>query len=305
MAADNPRQPTYRYIPLAVTTPAGTPQATPQVTNVGLGDVILVSVEVIFPPGSVGLMGVAIVMQGVGIWPWSSTPTYAIGSGLSPQNYDVDMEVGPNLQVWTYNTGTLSHTVYLRFKIKEPAAAEAPPSSPAPAPTAGVADVTVLQPPPIPTEVPPVSNPLGNYPGVDPNDPVIASLAQRVSALEQAVSVLQSANAQLTNQLGNLLAQVQQLAAQPSSSTPPASVSPPPSGTGPSVPTGSIAPSPKGPQFSGTGPVTLAAFQAALTAQTAQNKASGTTTPYPTSAFVDAHGNVWPSQAAWEAGGRP
>lgn len=100
----------------AVTTPAGTLSTGPQVTSLGFPPAQVDRIEVRVPPGPAGVLGFRIGSGGVQIIPyndggWVVTDDEVIGWDLTDQ-----IESGA-WQLISYNTGSLPHTVYVRFLL--------------------------------------------------------------------------------------------------------------------------------------------------------------------------------------------
>ncbi len=103
-----------RFTPLSVTTPAGTPKASPQTTPLNLGDVRLDRIFWRIPPGPSALCGIAITQAGTNIWPWGVIGTYLVGD----DEYDdvpIGAEISAGISIVTYNTDIYPHTWYLKF----------------------------------------------------------------------------------------------------------------------------------------------------------------------------------------------
>lgn len=101
----------------AVSVPAGTAQATPQVTNLTMPPRIVTAVRWRVPPGPRGALGWALSMAGQHVVPW--------GNGnwiVADDEYDrVQFTEAPTSGAWqliAYNTGLLPHSVYLIFDLE-------------------------------------------------------------------------------------------------------------------------------------------------------------------------------------------
>lgn len=104
----------------AVTIPAGTAKATPQVTPTTFDDMVIDRIEWYFPQGSAGVVGVQIGARSVQVLP-TNTGTYFVRSGDST-GFDVtDLPTTGDWSVIGYNTGLFPHTVYVTFTGKPPA----------------------------------------------------------------------------------------------------------------------------------------------------------------------------------------
>ncbi len=104
------------YVPGQVTTPVGTQIAAPITTTLPTVPGQLVSVHLTIPRGHAGLTGWRLLLAQQQIIPYSAASTWVLGDGHD-YVFDTDIEVGPNLQVVTYNIGNFPHTHYMRFKI--------------------------------------------------------------------------------------------------------------------------------------------------------------------------------------------
>lgn len=103
-----------RILPFTVLTPAGTTLANPQTTQITLGSVQPVQIDIMIPPGPAGFLGFYIGNGGGQYIPEGD------GNFITPNNlylsYPVDE--APDNGNWTvvsYNTGKYNHTIYLYF----------------------------------------------------------------------------------------------------------------------------------------------------------------------------------------------
>lgn len=106
----------YRYLPLSVTTPAGTLSTAPLSTPWPMQQGILKRVEIDVPPGAAGLVGLRLVYYGTVIYPWSNT---AFLIPVAP-SYVVEWEgdvTATGLTVQTYNLGGFPHTTFWRAEV--------------------------------------------------------------------------------------------------------------------------------------------------------------------------------------------
>lgn len=117
---------TVRYVPLTVTTPAGTAIGAPQTTPVPIFEVVLLDVHLIVPHGHSGLTGIRFVLSQQQILPWDNGPTWIVGDRIDTV-FEVNNEVGSLLNVVTYNTDIFDHKHYLLFKVTDIPQAEAAP----------------------------------------------------------------------------------------------------------------------------------------------------------------------------------
>lgn len=100
----------------AVTTPAGVPSTAAQYTDLSFPPRQVTRIEVRVPPGPAGTLGFAITSGGARIIPinpggWVVTDDEVIGWDLT------DQITSGAWQLASYNTGSLPHTVYVRFLL--------------------------------------------------------------------------------------------------------------------------------------------------------------------------------------------
>ena len=101
-----------RYSTLVIDAP---PQmSAPASTPLNLGDVRLDRVDLRFPPGPSGLVGVAIVMAGTQIWPWGVAGTWLIGNDETISS-DIGTELDQGVTITYYNNDYYQHALYFRF----------------------------------------------------------------------------------------------------------------------------------------------------------------------------------------------
>ena len=133
-----------------VTTPAGTAQSAYQTTQLTTPTRQLVQLEMVWPTGSAGLVGAAFAMGGNRVLPnnagsWIVAPGYRIVWPLQGQPDSGAWEI------WTYNTGTQDHTLYITFLMDLPSTVVAPPqASPATSSIPGMSGAVSLGPAPAP-----------------------------------------------------------------------------------------------------------------------------------------------------------
>lgn len=102
-----------------ISTPANTPVAVPQHTVLSVTVGLVYKLEVIFPPGSSGLMGVAICDGGYQVWP-SSNLEWFRGDDEMVSFDDVYVKEQPPFQfdIYTYNLDdTYDHSVFVRVGL--------------------------------------------------------------------------------------------------------------------------------------------------------------------------------------------
>jgi hypothetical protein len=103
-----------------VTVPPGTPQATPQLTNLAMPPRVVTSLHILVPPGPRGVVGFAIAAAGVPIIP------YQPGTWFVTDNEQIEWPLDGQItsgawQLRAYNTGTFAHTLEVRFLCDLPA----------------------------------------------------------------------------------------------------------------------------------------------------------------------------------------
>jgi len=109
----------YRF---GVTVPANTAKSSPTEQTVRLTIGVIKKIEVTFPAGCAGLVGVRIKHFDHVVWPtspdeWFVSDGYTI---IIPANYELH-EGGENLKIVAYNLGTVySHTPVFRFAVEVP-----------------------------------------------------------------------------------------------------------------------------------------------------------------------------------------
>ena len=103
----------------AVTIPAGTAQASPQVSDLAMPPRLVERIEVRVPPGPRGQLGFQIGMAGRQLLPYNAGQ-YVVtdDEALSWDLYDLPSSGA--WQVIAYNTGAYPHTLYLRFLVELP-----------------------------------------------------------------------------------------------------------------------------------------------------------------------------------------
>lgn len=99
-----------------ITIPAGTAQLSPQVSDISFPSRVVAWVEIVFPPGPRGQVGVALTMNGNAVIPLIA------GTWLVMDNYTehLDVQGYPDSGAWeltAYNTGQYDHTIYLRWGL--------------------------------------------------------------------------------------------------------------------------------------------------------------------------------------------
>lgn len=113
-----PGQLSTRYLPFTVTTPAGTSSSAPQSTDLGVVNLVVVSILLRVPLGHAGLTGIRFDLSGVTILPYSSAPAWIIGDDLRDE-YTVGYQVGSKLTAVTYNADVFDHTHYALIQVRD------------------------------------------------------------------------------------------------------------------------------------------------------------------------------------------
>lgn len=103
----------------AVSVPAGTSQAAPQVTALTMPARVVRSVRFRIPPGPAGVLGFALAAAGVSVVPWNA------GAWLVGDNEVIDWPLEGQItsgawQLRAYNSGVYAHTVYVSFLLDLP-----------------------------------------------------------------------------------------------------------------------------------------------------------------------------------------
>lgn len=101
------------------TIPAGTVQALPFTKKMPMPWRIVDRLEITVPPGGSGLVGFYIAVAGVRIIPYDSDP-YIV---TADERMIWDLYNYPDSGDWSlggYNTGTIDHSVFVRFLVRVP-----------------------------------------------------------------------------------------------------------------------------------------------------------------------------------------
>lgn len=95
--------------------PAGTAVAAYTLTPAGVATVMLHTMEVRIPPGHQGFTGLALIDSGTFVIPYDAgAPAWIIGDD-DLLAYPYERELGANVQIATYNTGTFVHAWQVRL----------------------------------------------------------------------------------------------------------------------------------------------------------------------------------------------
>lgn len=120
-----------------ITTPAGTPLATPLDTAISFPARVVRQVDWRVPNGAMGTMGFVVCMSGVPVLPVFGQFAWVIANDESGSWYPSNYPDSGGWDVKSYNLGANPHAVYLTFHLDLPSPAD-------PGPT--VLDVTSLYP---------------------------------------------------------------------------------------------------------------------------------------------------------------
>ena len=94
---------------------AGTTASAYTLMSAGIATVLLHRLEVRIPPGHQGMTGIALIDSGSFVVPYSpSAPAWLIGDD-DDLSYQYGRELGANVQLATYNTGTFVHAWQVRM----------------------------------------------------------------------------------------------------------------------------------------------------------------------------------------------
>lgn len=95
------------------------PVVNDQQTSVNLGLKVLQQVEVLWPPGQVGLVGVALSLDGVWLVPWNQTGQFVFDS-QNRRTWDIGMLLDHPVIVHTHNSGRTAHQTFVTFAYTDP-----------------------------------------------------------------------------------------------------------------------------------------------------------------------------------------
>jgi hypothetical protein len=114
-----------RYLPLVITTTAGTASAAPLVTTLQTPPLNLDSIHVTIPSGHAGGTGFAVEWAGQRFVPFTNGQDWITADGVD-LDFFVDIEIGGPLIFKTYNEGIYDHVHYVRVKVTDLPVASAP-----------------------------------------------------------------------------------------------------------------------------------------------------------------------------------
>lgn len=106
------------HVPINVFTTAGTLRSAPLTSTFQLPHGTIEAVDLVIPPGHLGVTGIAILMSQAIVLPWSLGAAWIVGNDLR-ETFPLDVDVTDVLQLRTYNEGHYDHTHYLRFRIRQ------------------------------------------------------------------------------------------------------------------------------------------------------------------------------------------
>lgn len=104
-----------------VSTPAGTAQAAPLVTDVSFPPRVVVQVDWQVPDGPMGTMGFLLAMSGVPVLPFQGVAEYVVVNDKTGSWTPSAYPDSGGWQVWSFNTGANPHVVLLTFHLDLPA----------------------------------------------------------------------------------------------------------------------------------------------------------------------------------------
>jgi hypothetical protein len=111
-----------------VSTPAGTPVASPQTTTILAGDNYVQWIRWRFPPGPSGQLGISFWNLAAQIVPWTGEGTFIPGDNET-ETAEVDYQCLKALNLVTYNTGQYNHSIIVSVQY-QPISVTSPASSP-------------------------------------------------------------------------------------------------------------------------------------------------------------------------------
>lgn len=134
-----------------ISTPAGTPIASPQTRTVLAGDNYVDWVRWRFPPGPSGTLGISF-WQGQGqIIPWAGNGTFIVGDN-EEETAQVGFECPGGINLVSYNTGTFPHEIIISVQY-QPVSVTLANTPPQPQIIQLVADELLSQPSPVETDI--------------------------------------------------------------------------------------------------------------------------------------------------------
>jgi hypothetical protein len=98
------------YVPLTVTTAAGTTIPTPHGW--------LEQIDLLIPAGHAGQTGIRFVLNGIALLPYATPSQWIVGDD-DHTLFDVPIEIDTGFRVNSFNTGQFPHSHYCRFKVRQ------------------------------------------------------------------------------------------------------------------------------------------------------------------------------------------
>lgn len=105
-----------RYVPYTISTAAFTPATAPLSTPLNLPVVMLVSAQILIPPGHSGLTGIRLDTSGGTIMPFSNPPSWIFGDNRD-LTFDLDVQADSRMSWVTFNNDVNGHTHYVLLKV--------------------------------------------------------------------------------------------------------------------------------------------------------------------------------------------
>lgn len=105
-----------RYLPYTISTAAFTPTTAPLVTPLNVASVMLVSAQIMIPPGHAGLTGIRLDTSGGTIMPFSNPPSWIFGDGRD-LTFDLDVQADSQMRWVTFNNDVNVHSHYVLLKV--------------------------------------------------------------------------------------------------------------------------------------------------------------------------------------------
>lgn len=107
-----------RYVPFVITTPPFTPKTAPLSTLLNVDLVKLVGVQILIPPGHVGLTGIRLDTSGGTILPFANPPQWITGDDRDIY-FMLDVQSDSLMSWLTYNQGVLPHSHYVLLHVRD------------------------------------------------------------------------------------------------------------------------------------------------------------------------------------------
>lgn len=105
-----------KYLNTVVATPRNTAS---QSTVFDCGNRVLEEIDVLWPKGTEGLVGLVVLYANVAILPWNQPTGFLIGDG-ERRKFDVGLQVGGPITFLTKNAdGKFAHALFITLKLTE------------------------------------------------------------------------------------------------------------------------------------------------------------------------------------------